>query len=326
MKLSIKTNTYIASILLGVTTCAHAAQPAAYPNKSIRFIVGFPPGGGNDTMARMVSLRLAERFGQPVVIDNRPGAGGNLAAELVARSAPDGYTILLASSSHPIQGLLKKHLSYDPIRDFSSVAILAHYRAVLVVHPTVGVANVRELVALAKAKPGQINFATAGAGTGGHMATELFRYMAGINIVHVPYKGSAQAVTDVMSGRVQLMFAPVLAVVQHSQSGRLRALAVTSATRSRVMPDLPTIAEAGVVGYAFGAWYGILAPTGLPATIANTLHAESMRALQSQEIKDRLLAEDMDASSVSVAQMDDARKSELSKWTKIVKQLNLQFE
>jgi tripartite-type tricarboxylate transporter receptor subunit TctC len=302
------------------------AQPQPYPSKSIRFVVGFPPGGGNDSTARLVSLRMAERFGQPVVIDNRPGAGGNLAAELVAKSSPDGYTILLISSSHPIQGLLKKHLTYDPIRDFSSIALLAHYRSALVVHPSVAATTVRELIALAKARPGQINFASAGAGTGGHMATEMFRYMAGVNIVHVPYKGSAQAITDVMGGRVQLMFAPVLAVAQQVQAGRLRALAVTSATHSRVMPELPTLAEAGVAGYAFGAWYGIIAPAGLPAPVVQRLNSEATRAVQSQDVRDRLAAEDMDAANATPPEMDEARRGELAKWTRIVKHLGLQFE
>ena len=303
---------------------AYAAAP--YPVKSIRFVVGFPPGGGNDAMARLFGQRFSERFGQPVVIDNRPGAGGNLAAELVAKTAPDGYTLLLVSSSHPIQGLLKKHLAYDPIRDFSSVTQLVHYRSVLVTHPSVAASNVRELIALAKSRPGTINFGSAGTGTGGHLAGELFRYVTGVDVVHIPYKGTGQATTDLMGGRVQLMFAPTLAVTQHVQAGRLRALGVTSATRSRVMPDLPTLAEAGATGYEFGAWYGILAPTRLPLPIANALHAEAQRAQQAAEIKERLLAEDLDSATATPAQLDEIRKAELAKWAKIVKQLGLKFD
>lgn len=302
------------------------AQPTLYPAKSIRFVVGFPPGGGNDAMARLFGQRYAERFAQSVVIDNRPGAGGNLAAEMVAKAAPDGYTILVISSSHPIQGLLKKHLSYDPIRDFSGVAQLVHYRSVMVTHPSVAATSVRDLIALAKAKPGQINFASPGAGTGGHLAGELFRYVTGVEIVHIPYKGTGQATTDLMGGRVQLMFTPTLAVAQHVQAGRLRALGVTSARRSRVLPDLPTLAEAGATGYEFGAWYGILGPARLPADVIVKLHAESQRALQTQEIKDRLNTEDLDPANATPAQLDDIRKAELAKWTKIVKQLGLQFE
>lgn len=303
------------------------AQPVTpYPVKSIRLVVGFPPGGGNDAMARLFGQRYAERFGQSVVIDNRPGAGGNLAAEMVAKSTADGYTLLMISSSHPIQGLLKKHLSYDPIGDFSGVAQLVHYRSVLVTHPSVAAATVRELVALAKAKPGQINFVSPGAGTGAHLAGELFRYMTGVNIVHIPYKGTGQAITDLMGGRVQMMFTPTLAVAQHVQAGRLRALGVTSATRSRVMTDLPTLAEAGVTGYEFGAWYGILGPARLPDVIINRLHAESQRALQTPEIKDRLNAEDLDPANATPAQFDDIRKGELAKWSKIVNQLGLKFD
>jgi tripartite-type tricarboxylate transporter receptor subunit TctC len=324
--MSIKTISY-ALVTVLTTAHAHAAQsPASYPTKSIRFVVGFPPGGGNDAVARLFGQKFAERFGQSVVIDNRPGAGGNLAAELVVKTAPDGYTLLMISSSHPIQGLLKKHLAYDPIRDFSSVAQLVHYRSVLVMHPSVAAPSVRDLIALAKAKPGQINFASSGAGTGSHLAGELFRYVAGVEIVHIPYKGTGQATTDLMGGRVQLMFAPTLAVAQHVQAGRLRALGVTSATRSRVLPDLPTLSEAGATGYEFGAWYGILAPAHLPLHIANTLNAEAQRALQTQEVRDRVNAEDLDAASSTPAQLDGIRKAELAKWSKIVKQLGLRFE
>ena len=310
-------------MFLGAASAPQAAT--SFPTKAIRFVVGFPPGGGNDTMARLFGQKYSERFGQSVVIDNRPGAGGNLAAELVAKAAPDGHTILMVSSSHPIQGLLKSHLAYDPIRDFSSVAQLVHYRYVLVTHPSTGASSVRELIAQAKEKPGQLNFASAGIGTGGHLATELFRFVTNVNITHIPYKGTAQAVTDLLAARVQMMFTPTLAVAPHVQSKRLRALGVSSATRSRVMPDLPTLTEAGAVGYAFAAWYGILAPAHTPANALNTLHAETLRALQTQEIRDRLNAEDLDPANATPAQLDDLRRAELSKWTKIVAQLGLKF-
>lgn len=309
---------------LAWSAAAHAQT--AYPTKAIRLVVGFPPGGGNDAMARLFGQKYAERFAQSVVIDNRPGAGGNLAAEMVARAAPDGYTILVISSSHPIQGLLKKHLSYDPIRDFSSVAQLVHYRSVLVTHPSVGAANVRDLIAQAKAKPGQLNFVSPGVGTGAHLAGELFRYLSGVNLTHIPYKGTGQAITDLMGGRVQIMFAPILAVSQHVQAGRLRALGVTSAKRSRVLSDLSTLAEAGVSGYEFGAWYGILGPARMHAEAVKTLHAEAQRALQMPDVKERLNTEDLDAANATPAQLDDIRKGELAKWTKIVSQLNLKFE
>jgi tripartite-type tricarboxylate transporter receptor subunit TctC len=322
----LKTYRCIIQALCFSATAAAAPAATPYPVKSIRLVVGFPPGGGNDAVARLFGQRYAERFGQSVVIDNRPGAGGNLAAELVAKTVPDGYTLLMVSSSHPIQGLLKKHLPYDPIRDFAGVAQLVHYRSVMVTHPAVAVSNVRELIAIAKAKPGQINFASPGAGTGGHLAGELFRYVTGVDIAHIPYKGTGQATTDLMGGRVHLMFTPTLAVVQHVQSGRLRALGVTSAKRSRVLPDLPTLAEAGAAGYEFGAWYGILAPARLPSHAADILYAESQRALQMQEVKDRLLAEDLDPAHATPVQLDEIRKAELAKWTKIVKLLGLRFD
>lgn len=326
MKNSIKSTIYHISITALAACCVIDQAPAAYPAKSIRMVVGFPPGGGNDAVARLFGQKFSERFGQSVVIDNRPGAGGNLAAEVVARSAPDGHTLLLISSSHPIQGLLKKHLPYDPIGDFSGVAQLVHYRSVLVTHPSVGAATVRELIAQAKAKPALVNFASSGAGSGSHLAGELFRYLTGVNITHIPYKGTAQATTDLMGGRIQLMFVPTLAVAQHVQAGRLRALGVTSTTRSRVMSDLPTLAEAGVAGYEFGAWYGIVGPARMSAAVINTLHAEAQRALQTQDVKERLHNEDLDAASATPAQYDGIRNAELAKWRKIVSQLGLKFE
>jgi tripartite-type tricarboxylate transporter receptor subunit TctC len=326
MKNCLKSNTYVIIALACCAFCTSALAATAYPAKAIRFVVGFPPGGGNDAMARLFGQKFSERLGQSVVIDNRPGAGGNLAAEMVARAASDGYTILVVSSSHPIQGLLKKHLSYDPIRDFSSVAQLVHYRSVLVTHPASGAANVRELVAQAQAKPGQINFASSGLGTGSHLAGELFRYLSGANITHIPYKGTAQATTDLMGGRVQLMFSPSLAVAQHVEARRLRALGVTSARRSRVLPDVPTLAEAGVAGYEFAAWYGVLGPARMPAAAISTLHAETQRALQAPDVKERLTNEDLDAANATPAQLDGIRQAELAKWSKIVVQLGLRFE
>ncbi|MBI3935452.1 MAG: tripartite tricarboxylate transporter substrate binding protein [Betaproteobacteria bacterium] len=307
----------------GASTQSAGAQ---YPSRPIRFVVGFPPGGGNDTMARMIGQKLADRVGQSVVIDNRPGAGGNIAADLVAKATPDGYTILMIASSHPIQGLLKKNLPYDPIRDFSGVAQLVKYRSVLVIHPSVAAGSVRELLTLAKSRPGQLNFVSAGPGTGSHLAGELFKLMANVNIVHVPYKGTAQAMTDLMGGRVQLMFPPMVPVLPHLQSGRLRALAVTSKNRSRIMPELPSVAEAGIPDYEFSAWYGIVAPPRLARGIVGKLHAEIARVVQTAEVKERLSAQDMDVADATPEQFDEARKAEVAKWAKIVKQIGLQLD
>jgi len=306
--------------------CAAAGSQDAFPSKPIRFVVGFPPGGGNDLLARMVGQKLADRTGRAVVIDNRPGAGGNLAAELVARAAPDGYTILMISSSHPIQGLLKKNLPYDPIKDFAGVAQLVVYRSILVVHPSVAARSVRELIALAQAHPGQLNFVSSGLGAGSHLAGELFKSATRIDITHVPYKGTAQAVTDLLSGRVQIMFTPLLPVLPHLQAGKLRALAVTSKNHSRIMPELPTVEEAGVPGYEFVGWYGILAPAAAPKSTLRKLNAEVAQIVQTPDIKERLYAEDMDLVSVPPEKFDEVRKNELAKWSRIVKQTGIHVD
>ncbi len=307
-------------------TPASQSPLVSYPTKSIRMVVGFPPGGGNDAMARLFGQHLSEHSNQAVVIDNRPGAGGNLAAELVSKAPADGYTLLLVSSSHPIQGLLKKHLNYDPIKDFSSVAQLVHYRSVLVVHPSVGVHSLRELMQKARAQPGQINFVSPGNGTGGHLAGELFRFMTGLQIVHIPYKGTALATTDLMGGRVQMMFTPTLAVAQYVASGRLKALAVTSRTHSRVMPELPTLAEAGVPQYEFAAWYAMLGPAHLPKKIVMRVYEDTREALKTANVKERLQAEDLDAAQSSPHELDAQRRAELAKWTEITKKLDTKFD
>ncbi|HSQ03894.1 MAG TPA: tripartite tricarboxylate transporter substrate binding protein [Burkholderiales bacterium] len=318
---------FICLVTIGGASPAAAASTAdTFPSKPIRFVVGFPPGGGNDLLARMVGQKLADRTGRAVVIDNRPGAGGNLAADLVAKAPPDGYTILMISSSHPIQGLLKKSLPYDPIRDFAGVAQLVVYRSILVVHPSVAAHSVRELIALAQSRPAQLMFVSSGNGAGSHLAGELFRIATKVDITHVPYKGTAQAVTDLLSGRVQMMFTPLLPVLQQLQAGRLRALAVTSRNRSRIMPELPTVEEAGVQGYEFVGWYGILAPAATPKAALRKLNAEVAQIVQSPDIKERIYAEDMDLVNAPPDQFDVVRKNELAKWSRIVKQTGIHVE
>ena len=277
-------------------------------------------------MARLFGQKISDRLGHPLVIDNRPGAGGNVAAELTAKTPPDGYTILMVSSSHPIQGLLKKNLPYDPIRDFSGIAQLVVYRSILVVNPSLPVNSVRDLITLAKAKPGALNFVSAGNGSGSHLAGELFKLATGVDMTHVPYKGTAQAITDLIGGRVQLMFTPLAPVIAQLQAGKLRPVAVTSANRSRILPDVPTIAEAGVPGYEFSAWYGILGPAALSADIKNRLNAAVAHAMDLPDVKDRLLAEDMDLVKRTPAELDGIRRADLAKWTKIVKQTGISAE
>ena len=317
-------------LMLACTVPMAAAQQrgdlSGYPAKPVRFVVGFPPGGGNDTIARMVGQKLSERIGQAIVIDNRPGAGGIVAGELTAHAPADGYTILMMSSSLTIQRLLKHDLPYDPIADFAGVARLAAYRSVLVTHPAVAATNVRELVALAKAKPGTLNFASSGYAVGSHLAGELFKIAAAVDLTHVPYKGTGPASTDLLSGRIQLMFAPVVPLMQHVQSGRLRALGVTSLTRSRIMPELPTISEAGVPGYEFVGWYGVVVPARTPSEIIGRLNAGITQVMQAPDIRVRLDAEDMEFTAASPAAFNAARAAEVAKWAKILKQMPLRAE
>ena len=303
-----------------------AAIDPAYPAKPIRVIVGFPPGGGNDEIARIVGPKLAEKSGRSVVIDNRPGAGGNLAAELTAKAPADGYTILVISSSHPIQGLLKKNLPYDPVRDFAGVAELVVYRSLLVTFPGVPSNSVADLLALAKAKPGQVNFVSSGNGSASHLAGELFKVSAQVNLTHVPYKGSSPALIDLIAGRVQMMFSPLVPVLPHIKTNRLRPLAVTSLTRSRLLPELPTINEAGVPGYEFVSWYAIVAPAATPQPVIAKLNALLNEVMQLPDVTERLHGEDMDVVRNTPQQFDAVRAAMLVKWSKIIKQTGIQAD
>ena len=290
-----------------------------YPVKPIRLLVGFPPGGGNDALARLVAPRLAEKLGKPIVIDNRPGAGGNLAAELTAKAPADGYTILIASSTHPIARLLKKDLPYDPQKDFAGVSQLVVYRSLLVVYPGFPGKTVKDLIALAKAKPGQINFSSSGNGTGSHLAGELFKVAAQVDMTHVPYKGGAQAALDVVAGRVETMFSPLVPVLAHIKSRRLRPVAVTSLNRSRLLPELPTISDSGVPGYEFVSWYGILAPAATPRVIVAKLNQALNDVMRQPEVTQQAHAEDMDVIDGTPAQFDQLRSTMVAKWEKIIK-------
>ncbi|HEV7823007.1 MAG TPA: tripartite tricarboxylate transporter substrate binding protein [Burkholderiales bacterium] len=314
----------VAAMSAPVSTAAVAN--AAYPAKPIRVIVGFPPGGGNDEIARIVGPKLAEKSGRAVVIDNRPGAGGNLAAELTAKSPADGYTVLVISSSHPIQGLLKKNLPYDPVKDFAGVAELVVYRSLLVTYPGVPANSVGELLALAKSKPGQINFVSSGNGSASHLAGELFKVAAQVNITHVPYKGSSPALIDLIAGRVQMMFSPLVPVMPHIKANRLRPLAVTSLARSRLLPDLPTINEAGVAGYEFVSWYAVVAPGGTPQPVIAKLNALLNEVMQLPDVKERLQGEDMDVVRNTPQQFDAVRAAMLAKWSKIIRQTGIQAD
>jgi tripartite-type tricarboxylate transporter receptor subunit TctC len=279
-------------LLAAVLLSASAAVAADYPTKPIHLIVPFPPGGGNDTVARAIAQQAGPDLGQPLVIDNRPGAGGSVGAELAAKAPPDGYTLFLGGvGSHAINPNLHEHLSYDPIRDFAPVSLLASAPLVLVVHPSVKATSVAELIALARANPGKINYASNGNGSSSHLAAVTFTSLTGTDMVHVPYKGLSPALQDLLTGQVQLMFSSVVAILPHVQAGQLRALATTGAKRMALLPDLPTVAESGVPGYQASSWYGILAPAGTPADVVKKLNAALVKVVAQPEVRKALARE-----------------------------------
>jgi tripartite-type tricarboxylate transporter receptor subunit TctC len=292
----------------------------AFPEKPLRFVIGFTPGGPSDILARAVGQKLAERWGQQVVIENRPGAGGNLAAEAVAKSSPDGYTWLLGNNSilATNQSLYRK-LPYDPVKDFAPVALVAVQPNILVVHPSLPTSSVGELVALAKQSPGKLNYASSGAGAAAHLAGELFKTMAGVDIVHVPYKGAQPALTDLIAGQVQLMFATSASAIPYMKAGRLRALAVTTAQRSPSVPELPTISEAGLAGFEATTWHGVVVPAATPAPLVQRLNQDLNLVLGEKELKERLAGLGAEVLTGSPRDFADYIAREIPKWTKVVK-------
>ena len=296
------------------------AQAPAYPSKPIRLVVPFPPGGATDILAREVAQKLTEAWGQSVVVDNRPGAGGNIGAELVARAAPDGYTLLMGTvGTHAINASLYAKLPYDHVKDFAPVILVAGVPNVLVVNPALPVNTVAELIAYAKANPGKLNFASSGNGTSIHLSGELFKVMAGVQMTHVPYKGSAPAVADLISGQVQLMFDNLPPSLPQIKAGKLRALAVTSATRAPALPDVPTIAEAGLPGFEASSWFGVLAPAGTPPAIVARLNAEIAKWLASPEAREKLSKQGANAAGGSPEDFAKHIAAETTKWAKVVK-------
>ncbi len=300
---------------------AHAgAADTGFPTRPIRFIVPNGAGGTTDLVARSVAPKLADMLGQQVVIDNRPGSGGILGTEIVAKATPDGHTLLMGTIGNiAISPALYRKLGYDSLRDFAPVTQLASAAYMVVVHPTIAAKSMKELAALAKAKPGALNFASAGSGTGSHLAAELFKSMAGVEMVHVPYKGGSPAMTDVIAGQVQLMFNGIPSSMPHLRSGRVRALAVTTATRSAAAPELPTIAEAGFPGAESTSWTGILVPAGTPAPVIAKLNAAFVKALQFPDVVARLSTDGAAPVGNSPAAFGTYIKSELAKWAKVVK-------
>jgi tripartite-type tricarboxylate transporter receptor subunit TctC len=298
-----------------------------YPSRPIRLIVPSTPGGSVDMLARTIGPRLNERWGQQVVIDNRSGAGGVIAAELTAKAPPDGYTLIMATiASMATNVSLSRNLPYDPVRDFAPITLVASQQLVLLANPGFAAKSVSELIQLAKAKPGQIAFATAGNGTGGHLTGELLKLLAGIDLLHVPYKGSAPALVDVISGQVPLTFISVITGLPQIKSGRVRALAVSGTRRSPALPEVPTMLEAGVRGFESSTWYGVLAPKATPRGVVMKLNGEIVAILRLPEVKDRLLAEGAEPVGNSPEQFGEFIKSEIAKWGKVIRVAGLRAE
>lgn len=311
--------------LLGLTALEAPAQE--YPVKPIRLIVPFPPGGGNDTIARLMGQKLAPVLGQQVLVDNRPGAAGSIGAELAAKSPPDGYTLFLAGvASHGINPNLRRQLPYDPVRDFSGVSLIASAPLLVVVHPSLPATSVKQLVALAKTKPGAINFASNGTGGSSHLAGELFMMTTGTTMVHIPYKGLSLALTDLLSGQVQLMFSSAVSMLPQVKAGKLRAIAMTGAKRSPAIPDIPTVAEAGVPGYETGSWYGIVAPAKTPRPVIERLSREIAAATRSAEISRRLADEAVIPIGSTPEEFDAHIKRELARWAKVIARAKISDE
>jgi tripartite-type tricarboxylate transporter receptor subunit TctC len=312
----------LALVLTGLGSALPIGVSAqAYPNHPIRLVVPFPAGGTTDILARAIAQKLSESLGQPFVVDNRPGAGGNIGADIVAKSAPDGYTLLMGTvGTQAINVSLYAKMPYDAAKDFAPVVLVAGVPNVLVVNPSVPVKTVQELLKLAKDKPGSINFASSGNGTSIHLSGELFKTMTGAQIAHVPYKGSAPALTDLLGGQVQIMFDNLPSAMPHIKAGKLRAVAVTSAKRAPALPELPTIAESGVPGFEASSWFGILAPAGTPREIVTRINAEANKALQSADMKEKLLAQGAEAVGNTPEYFGDYIKAETVKWAKVVKE------
>ena len=294
-----------------------AAQ--GYPARQVRIVVPFPPGGTSDILARTIGARLAEPLGQPVVIENRPGAGGNIAADYVAKSPPDGYTLLMGTSSLAISQSLYRKLNFDLIRDFAPVTQAVNYANLLVVHPTAGVSTVNELLALARAKPGFLTYGTAGNGTPPHMTGELFKAYTGVSILHIPYKGGAPAIVDLVAGQIPMMFDNVPPLLPHVRSGRIKALAVTSLARIPVLPEVPTLHELGLKDFDAVGWNGLLAPAGTPREIVNRLHAEVARVLRIPEVRDQLTSQGADIVANSPDEFSAWIRVEVKKWAEVVR-------
>lgn len=318
------------SCLLWITAPAAFGTDAlaqSYPVKPIRFIAPNLPGGPTDILARLIGQKLAESLGQPVVIENRAGAGGNIGTEAAAKAPPDGYTLVTGNNAtFGANVSLYKRLAFDPIKDFAPVVLVASQPNVLVVHPSLPVTSVKQLIALAKARPGQLNYSGSGMGAAAHLAAELFKSMTGTDIVHISYKSAAPALTDLIAGQTQLMFATSLSVMPYIKANRVRALAVTTAKRVRIMPELPTVAEAGVPGFEAATWHGVLVPAGTSTAIIDRLNAEINRMLQLPDVRDRITALGAEIIGGTPREFAGHIQREIPKWAKVIKDAGVRLE
>jgi tripartite-type tricarboxylate transporter receptor subunit TctC len=318
---------FVTSIAALVLLAASAVAFAQYPQKPIRLIVPFPPGGSNDIVARQVGQELTGRLGQQVIVDNRGGAGGMIGTETAANSKPDGYTLLIISVAYAYNpAIYKSMLKYDPEKSFVPVSILGRGPNALTVHPQLPVKTVKDLVALAKAKPGALNYASAGIGSFQHLSSEMFNVLAGVKIVHVPFKGGGPAMADVIAGNTQLCVGSLIQVIPHVRSGRLRALATGGAKRVPAMADVPTVAESGVAGYEANNWWGILAPAGISNDIVSKLHSEIAVVLKGEDIRKRFESEGAETLIMSSADFGKYIRSETARWGKVVREANIKPE
>jgi tripartite-type tricarboxylate transporter receptor subunit TctC len=312
--------------LMAAALCWGGAHAQNYPTKPVRFVVGFPAGGATDVVARTISQKLGESLGQPVLVDNRAGAASNIGAELVANSPKDGHTIFMGTVSTSINPSLYKKLPYDPLRDFTAVSRVSSTPFLFVVHPSLPARSVKEFIALAKTKPGELNYGSAGSGSGGHLFVEMFGSMARVKLMHVPYKGAAPATTATLSGETIFMFDNIVTTLPLARAGKLRALAVSTATRSAAASEMPTIAEAGVPGYDANAWFGVFAPAGTPPAVINRLNTEIVRIVKLPEMRERFLALGAEPVGSTSEQFAAFFRNEVAKWAKVVKESGAQVD
>jgi tripartite-type tricarboxylate transporter receptor subunit TctC len=315
-----------AIFFLTFLTLAAAAQAQSYPAKPIRFIIPFPPGGPTDLMGRTAADRLARAWNVQVVADNRAGAGGNIGAELCAKAQPDGYTMCMMTVAQSISPAIYKKLGFDPVKDFSHVTLMALMPSLLTTHPTLPVKNVKELVALAKSKPGEMTYASTGNGTSPHMLMEMFKAMSGINVIHVPYKGQAPAVVDQIAGQIQLAFNTATTVLPYVQAGKMKAIAISTKERFSTMPDLQTVEEGGIKGFDGSSWQAVAMPPNTPRDIVNKAYQELASMLKSQDVRAKFLAQGALASGMAPEAFTEFVKSEMDKWAKVAKFANLRLD